>query len=611
VLLATASLSAVAPSAEAAVDPCAHAKALYSAHYYLEAEQEYKRLLGIECATPARALAAREAAKRHAESLQPTKQAEAKDDLAKARRLQDAGFESEARKLTKAVAESSTTPIPARLRAINQRVGWWRDALGVVAPIARTALEVLLVLVGLLVALTGIGALARRFKLSGQLAGFAGASDATLAPVLGAALSAMLARMSDEGATRRVDWQSGTEFKFELPPSLAEAVPQANLLAGLVQMLDKLLYRKLFIVSGTVHPIHQHRGAGVTLVVTNRNGSESEQVTLWEQEFLLKEAGADVTDPVRYERLMLPAAVWLAYRPMIGFDEKKQLPLHTREWRSYALFALAELVPDASKERRLYEQALDRDADNLGARLNLAALLLRRPVAEVPSSAGAAAQPVATGSRESWAECLKKAGVQLDYIARRTSPLTDPIWYRSFYMGAVRSIYLGDSAKVKETLATLTTQMRHNGDKQKLKGLVDALKQPIEVLELTAELLGGQSLEGARARLQRGWLSATAEYNQACFWSRYAGLSKQQAKRVKRTRKAVKALRRAIEREQRLRGEALVDPAFDPIRKDDGFKAAIEPPQEEAVEEKPTRYAVTLDPGPELLSRASAALSRA
>lgn len=555
---------------------------------------------------------------RNAGRLQTDAEKEAEKQLVKAQRLQDAGFESEARKLTRSVAENSTTPIPAKLRAINQRVGWWRDLLGLGGPVARTALELLGALLGVLVAtlliFTAVGALARRFRRSGQLGAFTGSSDAALPSLLGSVLGSMLARMSDEAAIPRVDWQSGTEFKFNVPPALVEAVPQANLVAGLVQMLDGLLYRRLFIVSGTVHPVHTHRGAGVTLVVTNRSGRKSEQITLWEREFLLKEAGADAPDAVRYERLMLPGAIWLAYRPMTGFRKHRRLALHrgyplgTREWRSYALFSLGELVPDAVKERQLYELALDRDAENLGARLNLAGLLLRRSQGGVPQPPNGIVSSdvldVQDGGRERWKECLKEAGEHLADVASKTSPKRDPIWYRALYMQAVRLIYEGDGSRAKEILTELDNQMGRRARKPKLHALVQALEQPIQVLEMTAELIEKRSVGEGKRRLPGGWLTATAEYNQACFWSRYAGVSNDVPEGIIRTRKALSSLRRAVERMERARGEARIDPAFDPIRENEGFKAIVKEPPEKQPVEKPTRYAITLDPGPELISLA-------
>src|SRR4051794_15420454 len=79
-------------------DRCAHARALEAAKYYAEAEKEYKKLLGVDsCATEQLVAKAHNAAK-------PSKPAP-NSQLEEARRLQNAGFEADARKLVKSVAE--------------------------------------------------------------------------------------------------------------------------------------------------------------------------------------------------------------------------------------------------------------------------------------------------------------------------------------------------------------------------------------------------------------------------------------------------------------------------------------------------------------------------
>jgi hypothetical protein len=587
--------AASAPTGDTA--PCARAEALYKAGYYAEAEQQYKSLLGVApCATTARATAARNAAARQAGMpLRPTEQ------LAQALRLQNAGFEEEARKIVKTVARNSTQPIPTKLRAVDQRIGWWRELLGLLGPILRLALEILAVIVGVavaaLLAITGLHALYLRTQPSAQLVGFTGSSETTLGPVLSAALSAALGRMSDEAPGRRIDWQSGTEPKFEIPASVSEAVPQAGLLAGLLQMLDGMLYRRLYLVSGTVHPMHEHRGAGLTLAVATRNGRTVDQVTIWERDFLLKKAAAGASDAVRYERLVLPAAVWLGYRRQLGFKPTKA-PLHTLDWRSYALFALGELVPDPTAERRLYELALDRDCANLGARLNLGALLLQRPAYEVPPQSGG--QLVADGSREGWEECLLAAEVHLGEVERLAKPEEDPVWYRARYMQAVSSIYRQDAPTATTIISQLRSEISRHRSKPQLRGLLDELAQAVAVLERTAELGEGRAVNPPGSP-RGGWRSSTAEYNLACFWSRYARVAETDLERARRTIESVRLLRRAINRDRHIAAEAQVDPAFDPIRASAGFQALAQKTEVASPPAPAQRYAVTLDPGPELL----------
>lgn len=617
-LAALIALGVPATPARAAASPCARASALLAARYYAQAEQEYERLLGVApCATPRLAIRARADAASHAAAS-----TEPKQQLAQALRLQNAGFEEDARALVKAVVTHSSTSVPSSLRAVNQRIGWWRRLLGTYGPALRLGLELLAAAVGLFVALllvfTASNALLQRFLPAGQIEGFSGSGDATLTAVLTSSLNAVLGRMRDEGAIRSVDSQSGTEPKFELPAAVAEAVPQANFLAGLVQMLDGLLYRNLEIVSGTVHPVHEHRGAGLTLVVSARRGRVIEQITIWEQDFMLKEAGERTAEvAVRYERLTLPAAIWLAYKRSerlshgLGnrflhlFKARELPPLNTKDWRSYALFALGELVPDAAKQRQLYEQALDIDPGNLGARLNLAALLLQRPAEDVALSQQAKRE-ISNRSREGWSGRVARARMHLDEIVKEASKEKEAIWYRAAYMRVVCDIYAKDGVGGGEKLKQLLKEIEDNGASKRLHALVEALKQPIAVLEKTVELIETGKVE-KRPDYGEQWLTATAEYNLACFWARYAEHTNNQRQKAIHTGKAVELLRRASERGEQPLADARVDPAFDAIRATAGFKTLTEAAQTQAAEPPPpTRYAVTLDPGPQLLALAGA-----
>ncbi|HEX5309173.1 MAG TPA: hypothetical protein VFW38_08865 [Solirubrobacteraceae bacterium] len=549
--------------------------------------------------------------------------AQAEERLSRATRLQENGFEAEARKVVLEVVQGSNVAIPKRLRSPEQRLGWWQNFLGRVGPVLRTALEIAIAIaiaiagtlvVGLLIA-TGANALRLRFVRSARLEGFTGSSEATLGPLLSAGLGGALARMRDESPVRALSWQSGTEPKFELPSAVSDAVPQAALLAGLLQMIDKLLYRNLYVVSGTVHPPHEHRGAGITIVVANRSGRRSEQVTLWESEFMLKEAGTGAKEAVRYERLILPIAIWLAYRPMLGFKAKRKatlgfrarrkVPLGTRDWRSYALFALGELVPEAGKQRRLYELALDRDAANIGARLNLADLLMQRPAGQVPPAAEAA--QIADGRSEGWQERLQEAGRHLSVVADSPAAKDQPIWFRARYMEAIRCMYLGDADAATEALAGLLAAMSAQPAKgPRLRGLVEAMQSPVKVLEGSiAVIREGQPTDLSWA--QSTWMSYSGEYNLACLQARCAGRLAAGAERTQAVVASVRALRRAIERDPATAAEARVDPAFDPIRSEAAFVALIQQsPAPAAAESKPQRYEITLDPGPQWLQLAGA-----
>jgi hypothetical protein len=568
---------------------------MYGAGNYAEAARAYARLRaqGVPCATAERVQQARSAAERQAEALQ--------EKLRRARRLQSAGFEAEARRLVQEVVKRSPQPIPTELRAVDQREGWWRELLGVVGPVLRFALEAAIAAAGIVVvillAISGVNAVKVRLSPAARFAGFAGSEEASLSDALDASLSEVLARMKDDVPGRSVTWQSATEPPFEIPPALTESVPQGRLLTGLFQLIDMLLFRRLHVVSGTIHPVHETRGAGLTLVLATRNGRTLSQKTFWESEFLLGQATAP-SNAVRYERLTLPAAVWLGYREELGFKASDP-PLNTRDWRSYALFSLGELHPGGAVERQLYELALDCDPGNLGARLNLAALLMERPEYEVPPRSGG--QAVADGSREGWQEQLELALEHLGAVALESDPRDEPIWYRAVYMQAVVYVYQqrGDLATLR--LHQLWKEIHVYGTRERLNALVKTLSPTIAVLERTVGLID-EPLSAPAPPPGRGtWRTASAEYNLACCWARYARLAQTPAERHARTAEAVRLLRRAANREADAIDEARIDPAFDAIRATAGFQAVTaEAPPPKAAAEQPQRYALTLDPGPTL-----------
>jgi hypothetical protein len=278
-------------------------------------------------------------------------------------------------------------------------------------------------------------------------------------------------------------------------------------------------------------------------------------------------------------------------------QRRPQSPLGARDWRSYALFALGELVPTTEKQRHLYELALDRDFANIGARLNLAALLMQRPVGQV-SPTGERAE-IASGRSEGWKERLDEAGVHLDAIDESPAAARQPIWYRARYMEAVRCLYLDEGVAALQIVSQLSSEMQDNRRSPRLNGLIEALEQPLEVVERSAQLLA-TGLPVSVADLRSGWLTEDGEYNLACLWARYAGTLVGNEERAKATVQAVIALRRAIARGHDSATEALTDPAFDPIREDPAFKAIVTVAPVAAEPDKPTRYAVTLDAGPTL-----------
>jgi hypothetical protein len=135
---------------------------------------------------------------------------------------------------------------------------------------------------------------------------------------------------------------------------------------------------------------------------------------------------------------------------------------------------------------------------------------------------------------------------------------------------------------------------------------MEALDWPVLVLSASIELVEtGAARDPSEDHRETGakWLSASGEYNLACFWARYAGVTAEadDEKRRKRVKSSVDALRRAIVRDGGMAAEARVDPAFDSIRGEPAFEAVVkEKPSAKKAAEEPTYYAVTLDAGPKL-----------
>jgi len=617
---------------------CERAKTLLAAGDANAAESEYRKLLGNElCAeqgfADAHAKVANEAADAKAAKKTADEQAP-KAQIALAERLQDAGFQKEARGIVKAVVEKSKkkVSIPARLRVPDQPTAGWRALIADVAPDVLSGAEAIAVVLGTLAAVFALfsitRALKRRHSPVVRLTGFGGSTDTTLGAALSSTLSATLRSMSDSDASSRVYGVGATEPKFTLPEAVTDAVPQAGLIAGLLQVLDQLLPRKLNFLSGTVHGAQAGRGAGLTLAIANRSGKPLEQETFWEQDYLIGPGASAESAVARYERLVRPAAIWLAYRETIGYDPAKP-PLGTDDWRSYARFAVGEASQDPVLKRRLFEIALDRDAENLGARLNLAAALIQRPAGYVEP----VKQPPSTPWRERqyparWEDNLKQAQRHLDWIRKHIAPATNPatnpathpagkpvanaeptadplnpLWYRAQMLLIVLNITQEKGAAAGPRLDVLSAAIKKHRNRPELSDLLGAMAPAAGVLKHTATLLEKKKVPAEVETSDREWLTALAQYNLACFWSR-AIKNDRKVKKADALKRSIRALRRALEREPWMLSAARGDAAFDPIRATDAFQtllASIEDAQPKpAAADPPTRYTITVDPGSEL-----------
>jgi hypothetical protein len=391
---AAGNMSGNADAAAQATNPCARAEALLAAGYPEDALAAFKARLGQGPCAAQGIVDAKAAIAAHASS--PTGQEEANKQftaqVALIRRLQAEGFESAARAKTQTLVEAFPgRTLPADVRAIDQRIGGWRRFQGNVGPVAVSVAEMAIVALGalalLLVVGKGLVALGGRTLLRYTVGAVTGPGDADVKGQ-DAVLAAELALIAAEGPkhVRRIPAGEGD---FTLPGAVADTYPKAAVIAGLLQVLDRVIPRRLLTVSAAVQPTDAERGVGVTVTIAKRGGHEVNHggQTLWESEFGPLQAGCTVAH--RIERLMLPAAIWVGYHPALlgwprrGLDAIRRhadtARLGTDDWRSYAHFALAaraQTAGDIDAARRGYFKALDSSSDNLGARINLAGLHL-------------------------------------------------------------------------------------------------------------------------------------------------------------------------------------------------------------------------------------------
>ena len=341
------------------------------------AEEAHKQLQALVAALPDKAIPTDISGKEFDEAV------------TRIRRLEAEGFEAEARKQVQAlVAEFPEKAIPADIRALDQPIGWWREVGGNVGPLIRVAIEIAAVLIiAFLVARALWAVVARLLRPSYTIRDISGVAETARTQESGL-LATELARIASTGGGNQVHRVPANEGDFELPDALTSAYPQTKVVAALVSLLDRILPRRLREISATVLPADPVRGTGLTVAISQRNGRQMAEMTFWEADFGKAAARAAPVEPL--ERLILPAAVWLGYQRAMGGTAQSTARLGTEQWKSYAYFAIGDRHQqngEMSEARQAYFQALDADAANLGARINLAGLLLHRgPKEEGPAA---------------------------------------------------------------------------------------------------------------------------------------------------------------------------------------------------------------------------------
>jgi hypothetical protein len=521
------SLAADAPT----TPPCAKAEGLLAAGYLAEANDAFKAELGKDpCAVQGLA-AVLNAQAAKPQGLTPsqtaTLNARFAASVALIRRLEAAGLETDARQMTQQLIQAFPhRSIPADLRAINQPIGWWREAKGFAGPVLRVAAEMVIALLAIVV----IG-----LAVAKVMAGLIGRAAAryTITPLTGVKdedalgqsdlLADGLARISGKFGGTSVRRVSGGTTDFSLPEALTTAYPQAGIIAGLLSLLDRLLPRRLLQISVAVLPIDPVRGAGVMVAITKRGGRPEmigekpnrrpAEITIWESDFV--PVSKDTPLAQRLEQIMLPAAVWLAYNPRFG-DAKK--PLGTGNWHSYAHFAVGERAQqcgDTDQARRSYYKALDADPANLGARLNLAGLLLYRPSPDGPQSE----TPADCASRLRLAEWLLEDNGQMEPKVRAQPELH----WRWLYLAAARALVAAQYELAVQRADALWQILRPDAKQAPAnQTLAVTMRWPAFVLRQSIRLVlhKHHNQRNDLGLMDNEWWTANTLYNRACYYAR-------------------------------------------------------------------------------------------
>jgi hypothetical protein len=554
---------------------CAQAEALLKKGYNADAERAYKELLGrASCPAPAvgampadgidAAKAAQAKAAAAAAAAAATDGKAFHDGIEKVRALERAGFEDDARKELEALVKAHPSlHVPADVRAPLQRVGGERWLFGTVGPVLVLLAEFVIGALAIVALVFAVGRAYTRLKgKSLRLTGFDGTSSTTLSAPLTSVLNDALTQLKghEQGTLQQT---SPAEASFQVPAAVASTFPQASLIADLISMLDRLLPRKLHVVSGTVLPVVPVQGAGISLVLANRRGATRAQIIVQEREFGLlppKEDGGtdDAALAVRYGQLVVVAAVWLGYQPTLGYKDSEP-PLGTTDWRSYAYFAVGSLKQRAlryTEARNLYYAALDHDPRNLGAMVNLGGLLLN--------------PPDRTESDDDARKRLEEARWRLGEAAQCPSDWTQPLAYRARYLLAIGNLYLASvdtpqaSKYAKEAADCIELLLRkadaRRRDPSDLDAFFQQLLDPAYVVGQSARVILGKTPCWKRLKQPDYPWTATTQLNVACLYTRLA--ERKPGQKEKYQELALDHLATAIRRWPRMREVARTDPVL-------------------------------------------------
>jgi hypothetical protein len=339
------------------------------------------------------------------EELRATSDAHLHLEAAKA--LSDAGLDAEANtEVALALKENPSLPVPDKLASPKREQPFWRSWLGAVGPWIVTIAEMtigVLATVGLVLLVCRVPG---RFGVRLVIDPFTGGNSTTAASEAGTTAGSDMTAAVRENYGRLRETHGGQALKMVsssgeasigLPPEVTQQYPQAALIAALVGFIDRLFPSRTRQAIGYLRPRDLERGVGVTVTLKRRYGKVFDEITIWESDYRTPITLSE-GEPKQnaYDRLAVPAATWLMYETgnltlrrrlgrrlgRLGAVPQSLPPsfwefqiLATKDWRSYALFAVGAEIHDrgdVGSARRLYLKALNHDPANRGANFNLA-----------------------------------------------------------------------------------------------------------------------------------------------------------------------------------------------------------------------------------------------
>jgi tetratricopeptide (TPR) repeat protein len=153
---------------------------------------------------------------------------------------------------------------------------------------------------------------------------------------------------------------------------LGDISDETKAAVSVIKFLTALLPRRQFVLRGELQP-KGTEGVGLSLELSKGGGAEA-LITFWSKSFGLD--GTDVADA--YQHLAVPAAAWVDIWMAKAIDGENLLTGDPQSWAFFRSGVDQQRIGDLDGARILYEQALSKDGENVGALANLGIIYRRK-----------------------------------------------------------------------------------------------------------------------------------------------------------------------------------------------------------------------------------------